>query len=707
MMRSGSAATVAQARSPRRHHAARAPRPPPHLPLKHLTDAEDSGAPRRLRLPKVDGIAVAAGLVAIALFVAWAMRNGGTDPADWLLGALLLIGVLTSVVIGSGGLPRRLGRVELTALGALASLTVWAFASITWADVPGDAWNGADRMLLYLVVFSLFLLLRWRAASATGVLAAYVLGVAAVAVVSLVRASSGSLDLFLAGRLSYPTGYPNANAALFLSAFWVALVLATRRSTPVPLRVGAAMAATLLPQAALLSQSRGTLVAFPVTALVLLLVLPGRIRTAAGIIVSLVVTAATWGTHVAVFDRAQEGGGPLETAVGRSGTLIAVTVVVVALATLAWALVDRRTTLSERQVRLLDRSALAAGTIALVIAAAVVASQHPVERLRNGWDSFTAVAVADNTQAHFSIGLGSNRYDFWRVAMSRFEARPLTGIGADNFAVDYLRERRSIEEPTYPHSLEVMMLSQFGLVGGILLAAFVLAAGIAALPRHRDDPAVATAAGAALAAAVYFFVHASADWFWEIPALGAPAVALLALAMSVRACATGVDAVEEARAPVAATGIALALATIAAVACALPWLSHRQIDQALAVWRSDPESAFTHLERARSLDRLSAHPDLVAGVIAARLDDRARMPVLFARSLTRNPHSWYAQLELGLAQSVAGRQQAAVAAVRRAIGLNPREPLLQDVVRRLRQGEVISPSSLDTFFLERIEARTR
>ena len=387
--------------------------------------------------------------------------------------------------------------------------------------------------------------------------------------------------------------------------------------------------------------------------------------------------------------------------------MIAATVAVVALATLAWALVDRRTTLSERQTRLLERSALAAGAIALVVATAVVVSLHPVERLRSGWDSFTAVAVADNTEAHFSIGLGSNRYDFWRVAMARFEARPLTGIGADNFAVDYLRERRSIEEPTYPHSLEVMVLSQFGIVGGVLFAAFVLAAGVAALPRRREDAAATAVAGAALAAPVYFFVHASVDWFWEIPALGAPAVALLALAMSVRACAREGEAVERSRAPVAVTGIALAVATAAAVACALPWLSHRQIDQALTVWRSDPESAFSHLERARSLDPLSAHPDLVAGVIAARLDDRARMLVLFARSLERNPHSWYAQLELGLAESVAGRPRAAVASVERAIELNPREPLLQDVVRRLGKGEVIAPRSLDELFLERIESRTR
>ena len=611
------------------------------------------------------------------------------------------------MVVGSGGLPRRLGRLEVTALTALAALTAWAFASITWAEVRGDAWNGADRMLLYLVVFTLFLVLRWRAATATIVLAAYVLGATAIAVASLARAASGSLEPFIVGRLSYPTGYPNANAAFFLTAFWVALVLGTRRSTAVPLRVAAAVAATVLPQVALLSQSRATLVAFPATALVLLLLLPGRVRTAAGVTVSMAVIALGWNTHVEVFDAAQRGGPALESAVGRSSSLIAATAAVMALAALAWALIDRRTTLSERQTRILNRSALAVGAVALVVGTGLVMSLGPVERARDGWSTFTAVAEADNTQSHFSIGLGSNRYDFWRIAMARFEAHPLTGIGADNFAVDYLRERRSMEEPAYPHSLEVMVLSQLGLVGGALLVTFVAAAGAAALPRRPEDAAATAVAGAALAGFVYFLLHASVDWFWEIPAIGAPAFALLALAISVRTCARRELDEGSVRATLPVMGLVAGALAAAVVACALPWLSHRQIDRALVVWRSDPESAYSHLERARSLDPLSAKPDLVAGVIAARLDDRARMPVMFARSLERNPYSWYAQLELGLAESVSGRQRAAIAAVRRAIELNPQEPLLQDIVRRLGKGEEIAPSSLDELFIERIESRTR
>ncbi len=38
------------------------------------------------------------------------------------------------------------------ALGCLAGYTALSFASILWAAVPADAWEGANRTLLYLLV---------------------------------------------------------------------------------------------------------------------------------------------------------------------------------------------------------------------------------------------------------------------------------------------------------------------------------------------------------------------------------------------------------------------------------------------------------------------------------------------------------------------------------------------------------------------------
>jgi hypothetical protein len=530
------------------------------------------------------------------------------------------------------------------------------------------------------------------------------MGTAAVAFIA-VRQAGAEADRFIDGRLSFPTGYPNANAALFLSAFWVALVLSTRRSLPVLLRVAAAGAAAFLPQVAMLSQSRGSAVAFPTTAIVVLILVPGRIRTATGIAVTVAIIAFTWDTHLAVFDAAFTGGSALDPTLERSATVMAATSVGAALATLAWAVVDARSELSPKATRLLGRTAGIVAALAVVAALALAATSQPVKRVEQAWTNFTAVDATDSSRPHFSLGIGSNRHDFWRVAVSEWQTRPLTGIGADNFSVDYIRERRSVEEPAFPHSLWVMVLSQLGIVGAALFATFLVGVGLAAVPRRREDAATVALAGAALAGSVYFFVHASVDWFWEIPALGAPALALLGLAAAIRRPRT--DRSGGMPLPRLAQAVIVLAAGLGIASCTLPWLSQRQIDKAVAAWRTDPPAAYDHLESARRLNPLSAKSDLVAGVIAARLDDTARMPSLFARSLERNPFSWYAQLELGLAESVSGRQQDAVAAVERAIELNPREALLQDVRRRLQNGEKISPSSLDEVFLERIESRTR
>ena len=76
------------------------------------------------------------------------------------------------------------------------------------------------------------------------------------------RAGSATLTgLLPGGRLEYPSGYANANAAQWLMAFWPALLLARSSSLPAAVRGLLAGGAVLLADVALLSQSRGSLYA--------------------------------------------------------------------------------------------------------------------------------------------------------------------------------------------------------------------------------------------------------------------------------------------------------------------------------------------------------------------------------------------------------------------------------------------------------------
>src|SRR5205823_2790271 len=162
------------------------------------------------------------------------------------------------------------------------------------------------------------------------------------------------------------------------------------------------------------------------------------------------------------------------------------------------------------------------------------------------------------------------------------------GIGADNFAQQYLAHGRSQETPHYPHSVELRMLTETGIVGALLATAGVgaaLAAGARAVRRSgAGDPLAGDVAVAALGGFAYWAVHGSFDWFWEFAGLGAAAFALLGLACSL-APAQVRRVGSRARPPAAAVRrlggrgrpLAVAIGALASLAAALslaaPWLS--------------------------------------------------------------------------------------------------------------------------------------
>ena len=67
------------------------------------------------------------------------------------------------------------------ALAAWRAYTALSFLSILWAAVPGDAWEGANRTLLYLLVFALFAGWRQRGRSAVLLLGAWALAMVGLA----------------------------------------------------------------------------------------------------------------------------------------------------------------------------------------------------------------------------------------------------------------------------------------------------------------------------------------------------------------------------------------------------------------------------------------------------------------------------------------------------------------------------------------------
>lgn len=138
---------------------------------------------------------------------------------------------------------------------------------------------------------------------------------------------------------------------------------------------------------------------------------------------------------------------------------------------------------------------------------------------------------------------------------------------------------------------------------------------------------------------------------------------------------------------------ALTLAAVASLAA--PWLSERQIQSAANVWPKAPLVAYARLNNAASLDPLSDRAYLVAGSIALRFGDFDRAEHYFSLALGRVPGDAYATLELGAIASQVGERGRALALLKQAVHLNPREPLTRETLQTVRLGQRVNVITLN------------
>ena len=643
-------------------------------------------------------------LAGVVVLVVLAASSAGYPVTAWGPGGLVLLGLLALALLFLPHQLQAVPRLTLVAGGLLAAYVAWSYATILWADDQGAAWAGANRTLVYLCVFALFALWPQRGRTAALVLAPWVLAIAGLAGYEAVRVATASdpRALFIDGRLLAPAGYPNANAALWLMAFWPAVGLASARELPPALRGLLAGAAVVLADVALLSQSRGSIIATPILLVLALVVLP---RPRAALLAVLPVVAAVGaGIPVLLDVRDRAIAAPATWHHGFLGTaprVIAISAVACALAVGAAALAaSRRPAPADRRLRLPSWWPMALAGLAVV--ALTVAVTDPGRVLDKAWHSFKKGSPVTGENGRLSSGLGSNRYDFYRVALNVFADHPIAGAGVDNFGADYLVHGRSLETPRYPHSLELRTLAETGLVGALLLFGALGAALLAGLrAAWRAPPLRATVAAGAVLGAAYWIVHGSFDWFFEFGGLGAAAFALLGLGC---ACADAPEIWHRARPPLAglplAAGGLLAIVAVGAV-LALPWLAERDVAAAARQWPRDTGGAYARLDRAADLDPLSDRPYLVEGSIAARLGDAGRARAAFAKALERVPRGSYAELELGALAAQQHQRAAALAHLGRAAALAPRDPVIKAALRRVRAGAPLTVALVDAALLGR------
>lgn len=662
------------------------------------------GAPSALsRLPAhaLPTAVVVAGALAIA------PQEGGFAASTWYPAALFVLLLVAVTLIGSAGALVRPPTAVVVALAALAGLAVLSYASIAWAVVPGQAWEGANRTALYLLAFGLAAVVAWPALTLRLVLGLVVTGLTLLAAIALLR-GGGHPQEFLGGRLAYPTGYSNATAALWLMGAFPATALACDRAVPWPLRGLALAAAALLVETAVLSQSRGAALAVAVTVPVLVALTPRRLAVLGALAAVAGATAAVWTRLTAVRDAHDVPALVSRLSDARAAIFISLGVLVVLGALVAVA--GRRALGPEGspRARLVIDRVLAVAAVVAVVAGAVAVLASPGWRSAR-WDDFknSGYTNVESGGTRFTGALGSNRYDFYRVALDEFKDHPFAGTGADNFAVAYLEHRRSDESPRFPHGLAFQLLAGLGAAGFVLFAVFLVAcleATRRAL-RGASHPARALAAGS-FAGFMAWFVHGLVDWLWMFPVLGVLAVVMLAMA----ARAGGSRARAARRMPASRRlvirlvaglcGLALGVSLVAAGTAA------RFTAAALRPGAS-PAQSIARLQHAADADRLSADPLLALALIARRDGQPALAADALRRALGREPENWFAHLEAGLSDATAGRRASALAQLTAASRLNPRQPILQELVRRVRRGERPAADSVERRLNGPLMQRTR
>ena len=616
------------------------------------------------------------------------VRDGGFGATVWYPVALLVLGAALMVGLSARQRIGAVPRAVLAAVGCLAGYTVWSFATIGWAAVQGSAWYGSDRIALYLLVFALVACWPSDARRLWPVLlgAAFVTGVEGVFTVE--QAVGDPSRFLIASRLSDPLGYPDATAALFMTMAWLMLGLASRAWLPAAARGLASGLAALNLTLSLLAQSRGSVYTLPAVVVAYLILVPGRLRSIATLAL---VACGVAPVIPSVLDLFRADPASVSRDLSRSIDLILLWAVIVAVAGWLVARLDRRWHPSPRTTRAIAVALIAAAVLGL---AGFSAAVRPWQYAGSAWHSFKYGQEPTGT---FRLGgLGSNRYDFWRVGLLEFERHPIGGIGSDNFLVPYLQARRTSEEPIYPHSLGIDLLSQTGVVGTLLFVGFLGFVVFVAvrIPAGRNREL----AGVLVAGASVLVFHGLVDWLWEMPVLGVLAAALLGAACALAPRKPPGERVPGRVRVLASSAAMVVAALVLAASFAFPWLAARDIQSATTGWRSNPEAAFSLLHQASSLNPLDDSADLLAGAIASRLHRYDLMRVRFGDAVARSPDDWYANLELGIAASLTGHRRRAASALARARRLDPGEPIVRQVIRTFKAGRRINSSAVDRAF---------
>ncbi len=635
------------------------------------------------RLSERDRAAALILALLVGLFTWWGLKQGAYFGPVFYPGAVCVYALLF-LLLAFTPLRERLDRAGAVALLAIACLGAWTLLGLIWTPAPASAVGDAQRIFLYASLFAIGIWSRRLIGRETFALIAPVavagvlIGVVTTATIAF--GSDVALYLHVDGTLKFPFGYRNANAAFLLLCTWPLLSAATSNRTPWLLRGLIVGCATMLIELAILSQSRGSLPATCIALVVFLGLSPHRLRAAAILLLAVLPALVATPTLLEVFQHGRADARALEL-LHHSAAAIAISSAFAAVfAAIVLRLLYPRLNLGPKRVRLLSYACALIAVVGVVVGSGIVIARHggPVKFIDQRVSQFDRVGYPNlsHQSTRFGFNIGSNRGDFWRVALHEGLDHPIVGGGPGSFEIAYQKDRRSTEEPKDPHSVEMLMFSELGVVGVALFATFLIAATIAAVRSRRAGPLAAGVIAGALAAASQWLVHSSYDWLWYYPGVTAPAVYLLG---AVAAQGGGVLHGAWVRRIRLAGLVGLAVLALSVVPL---FLSEQFTSRALGEWRTDVSGSYSDLDRASALNPFDVEPLLDKGEIAGLAGDRTLAISSFRKAQQLEPES-YAPYYLAARELRFVAPSAARRLIARARFLNPLNPRVRALSRGL------------------------
>lgn len=523
------------------------------------SDHESRGC---FRVVGVWGIPLA---VVVAIWLWLAFSTGGYIPRQWLLPSMV-VGLLGLVISLAKAYPHRPPRHTFALIGLFACYAAWVALSALWAQSSTRVWLESGRTFTYLLVFTVAAI--YLANRGARVAFRYlVMGGAAVLLIVCIWKLWSTDDialLFIENRLAFPVRYANNAAALFLVSLWPLMWLAASPEEHAPVRGVALGLATGLLGLALMTQSRGAFWSLAFSVVFVFLVSPARLRTFLYLIVPAVLMVYVF-PHLNRYW--QEGPEAVGGGVGARAVLIA---------SITAAFMGMILALLERWIRVGRRTKTVLGAVVLLgtLGAAVYGSialtsdvGGPFKWVSQTYREFTGEEPSQSesqSSTRLLVISDSGRVGIWRVAWKEFESAPILGVGADNFVFQYDRLRTTESyKPQQAHSLVLQVLGETGVVGAIFaFAGTLMAIGMLLVPRFivgwrharatwlrrktRQSPANVKASSswfsplwgacprtygwemALLAGAVYWLIHASVDWLWQMAGVSIPTLLFIA-----------------------------------------------------------------------------------------------------------------------------------------------------------------------------------